>query len=122
MGEIGNLLIVSVLMYGALWVLQALVPVPYRLVMRLLRRLGSRLWAVVYRIPAARRGRAFGLLWLGCSVWLLSLVGVLAQRGQGLPGLVAFGLFLVLYRALLAWWERRAAARVQRPLPQRVQW
>jgi hypothetical protein len=122
MGEFGNLLIVTVLMYGALWVVQALVPGPLRLTMRVLRRLGGRLWNAAYRIPAARRGRAFGLLWLGCTVWLLSLVGVLAQRGQGLPELIVFGLFLVVYRMLLAWWERRAAARIQRPLPQRGDW
>jgi hypothetical protein len=122
MGEFGNLLIVSALMYGALWVMQALVPGPLRLTMRVLRRLGGRLWNVAYRIPAARRGRAFGLLWLGCTVWLLSLVGVLGQRGHGLPGLIVFGLLLVVYRILLAWWQRRAAARIQRPLPQREDW
>jgi hypothetical protein len=122
MGEFGNLFIVSALMYGALWVMQALVPGPLRLTLRVLRRLGGRLWNVAYRIPAARRGRAFGLLWLGCTMWLLSLVGVLAHLGQGLPGLIVFGLFLVVYRMLLAWWERRAAARIQRPLPEREDW
>jgi hypothetical protein len=36
--------------------------------------------------------------------------------------LIVFGLFMVVYRVLLSWWERRAAARVQRPLPHREQW
>ena len=50
MGELGNLLIVSALMYGALWAMQVLVPGPLRLTMRVLRRLGGRLWNVAYRI------------------------------------------------------------------------
>jgi hypothetical protein len=90
--------------------------------MRLLRRVGRQLWDYSYRIPAAQRGRAFGLFWLGCIVWILSCIGVLAQAGHGIVGLIAFGLFLVMYRVLLGWWERRVAARIQRPLPHREQW
>ena len=122
MGEIGNVFIVLGLLYGVLWVMRELVPVPYRFVMRLLHRMGQRLWDVAYRVPAARRGKAFGFFWLGRIVWTLSLLAVLTQRGQGLPGLIVFALFLAVYRVLLGWWERRAAARIQRPLPHREQW
>ena len=122
MDNLGNALVALGLLYGTLWVLRELVPAPYGFVMRLLRRIGRRIWNVAYRIPASQRGMAFGMFWLGCIIWVLLFIGVLAERGRGFWVLIAFGLLLVIYRVLLGWWERRVAARVQRPLPHREQW
>ena len=118
----GNALVALGLLYGTLWVLRQLVPVPYGFVMRLLRRIGRHLWNVAYRIPASQRGTAFGMFWLGCIIWAMTFIAVLAEGGHGFWVLNAFGLVLVIFRVLLGWWERRVAARVQRPLPYREQW
>jgi hypothetical protein len=122
MDNLGNALLVIGLLYGTLWVMRALVPAPYGFAMRVLRRVGRPLWNILYRIPATQRGRAFGVCWFGCILWTVTLVGVLAHRGQGIMGLTVFGLCLIVYRVLLGWWERRVAARIQRPLPHREQW
>jgi hypothetical protein len=122
MDEVSTVLIALGLLYGTLWVLRQLLPAPYGFVMHLLRRIGRRIWNVAYRIPASQRGMAFGMFWLGCIVLGLTFIGVLAGGGRGFWVLIVFGLLLVMYRALLGWWERRVAARVQRPLPNREQW
>lgn len=122
MDNLGNALVALGLLCGTLWVLRQLLPAPYGFVMRLLRRVGRRLWDFSYRIPASQRGMAFGIFWLGCIVWTMTFIAMLAERGQGIALLIVFGLVLVIFRVLLGWWERRAAARVQRPLPNREQW
>jgi len=109
-------------LWGAIRLMFKVFPGPYRFLSRWARRLGGRLWDVAYRIPAQRRGRAFGLFWLGCILWVLCLLGVIAQGGQGLGTLIVSGFLLVVFRWWIAWLERRAAARVLRPLPRREHW
>jgi hypothetical protein len=110
--------------WSGLQLMHTVLPGPYRFLSRWVRRLAARLWDVMYRIPATRRGRVFGLFWLGCILWAVILLGVIFQGGQVLGVLVitVTGFLLAGFRWLIAWLERRAAARVQRPLPHREQW
>ena len=109
-------------LWGAMRLMLKVFPGPYRFLSRRVGRLGGRLWDVAYRIPAQRRGRAFGLFWLGCILWVLCLLGVIFHGGQGVGMLIISGFLLAGYRWWVAWLERRAAARVQRPLPHREHW
>jgi hypothetical protein len=122
MDHLGTVSIALVLLYGAWWTLRKLVPGPYRFVLRILRRVSRSLWRVMYQLPAARRGKAFGIFWCACCLWIVLLAGTILEQGKSWGTVAIFAVCIAAYRFALHWWERRAAARVQRPLPHREQW
>ena len=118
--NIGNLVFMILFLLVICMALKHYAGRPYHLMTRAVKRCGRRIWNVVYRTPASRRGPGFGIFWLASWVWAVFLINSIFHQGSGWITVLVLGLIIVGYKLALDRWQR--THRVQRPLPRRREW